>query len=133
MTENPETRSRTMRAVKSEDTAPELLVRKLAHRLGYRFRLHRKDLPGKPDLVFSSRRKVIFVHGCFWHGHCCHRGARVPKNNQEYWLQKIGRNRERDEIHLQELAALGWQALILWECELKEPDTLSSKLQAFLR
>src|SRR4249920_1604267 len=106
--ESPEVRRRTMQAVKSKDTAPELLVRSLAHRMGYRFRLHRKDLPGKPDLVFPGRRKAIFVHGCFWHGHDCARGARVPKNNRDYWVTKVGRNVARDERSREALTALGW-------------------------
>ena len=92
-------RSATMRAVKGKDTKPELLVRRLVHGMGYRYRLHRKDLPGKPDLTFAGRRRVIFVHGCFWHGHDCARGARVQKNNRDYWLGKIGRNRGRDAEH----------------------------------
>src|SRR3981081_89619 len=89
-------RSANMRAIRSKDMQPELTVRSLAHRMGYRFRLHRKDLPGNPDIVFPRLRKAIFVNGCFWHGHDCSRGARVPKGNREYWLRKIGRNRERD-------------------------------------
>lgn len=86
-----------MRAVKGRDTGPELAVRRMLHARGYRYRLHRKDLPGKPDMTFPSRRKVVFVHGCFWHGHSCPRGARMPKTNADYWRAKIGRNRERDE------------------------------------
>src|ERR1051325_5580018 len=96
MENTSELRSRTMRAVKSRNTTPELAVRSLAHRMGYRFRLHRDNLPGKPDLVFSGLRKVIFVHGCCWHGHTCARGARIPKENREYWLKKISSNRLRD-------------------------------------
>ena len=105
----PEDRARVMRAVKGKDTKPEMIVRRLAHALGYRFRLHRKDLPGKPDLVFPGRRKVIFVHGCFWHGHECARGSRQPKQNAEYWRNKIARNVERDADNLQALERLGWQ------------------------
>ena len=90
-----ELRSRTMRAVKGRDTKPEMAVRRLLHRMGYRYRLHRKELPGRPDIVFGSRRKVIFVHGCFWHGHSCKRGNRLPKTNAEYWQTKIARNVER--------------------------------------
>src|SRR6185437_3811014 len=92
-----ELRSRTMRAVKSRNTSPELAVRRVVHRMGYRFRLHRENLPGKPDLVFPKFQKVIFVHGCFWHGHSCTRGARVPKENHEYWQKKISGNRIRDK------------------------------------
>jgi DNA mismatch endonuclease (patch repair protein) len=121
-----------MRAVKSKDTTPELRVRRLLHGMGYRYRLHRKDLPGHPDLVFVGRRKVIFIHGCFWHGHDCHRGARVPKTNADYWTAKIGRNRDRDARALNALAEQGWRALVLWECELKDEADLRASLHAFL-
>src|ERR1700689_5110648 len=109
MTATDEIRSATMRAVKSKDTKPELEVRSLIHHLGYRFRLHRRDLPGTPDLVFPGRRKVIFVHGCFWHGHDCPRGSRVPKANQNYWMRKVARNRERDLASQRALTASGWR------------------------
>lgn len=125
-------RTRTMRAVKSSDTKPELLVRRLLHRLGYRYRLHRDNLPGKPDIVFTGRRKVVFVHGCFWHGHDCARGARQPKTNAEYWRNKIARNEARDREHMQNLQASGWDALILWECELRGETALAERLRAFL-
>jgi DNA mismatch endonuclease (patch repair protein) len=131
--ESPEVRRRTMQAVKSKDTAPELLVRSLAHRMGYRFRLHRKDLPGKPDLVFPGRRKAIFVHGCFWHGHDCARGARVPKENRAYWLKKISRNRERDHASMAGLTDLGWKIKVIWECELKDEKPLRHELRQFLK
>jgi DNA mismatch endonuclease (patch repair protein) len=127
----PAERSRVMASVKGKNTKPELAVRRLAHRLGYRFRLHRKDLPGAPDLVFSGRRKVIFVHGCFWHGHDCARGARKPKANADYWTKKIARNRARDEAARSALETLGWKALTLWECELKRDD-LPQRLRRFL-
>ncbi len=133
MTETPEQRSRTMRAVKSGDTAPEMAVRSLAHGLGYRFRLRRKDLPGKPDLVFPRLARVVFVHGCFWHGHDCARGAREPKANAEYWRAKIGRNRLRDEANLERLAELGWRALVIWECELKDSARVRRRLARFLK
>jgi DNA mismatch endonuclease (patch repair protein) len=122
-----------MQAVKSKDTTPELLVRSLAHRMGYRFRLHRKDLPGKPDLVFPGMRKAIFVHGCFWHGHDCVRGARVPKNNREYWTKKIGRNKERDKAARQALAQSGWKVAVFWECTLRKDSDVSALLRKFLR
>ncbi len=128
----PQERARVMAAVKGKDTKPEMIVRRLAHALGYRFRLHRKDLPGKPDLVFPGRRKVIFVHGCFWHGHDCARGSRQPKQNADYWRNKIGRNVERDAASLQALSALGWQVRVIWECELKDREALSEQLKAFL-
>src|SRR6185295_15123269 len=108
-----------MRAVKSTDTAPEMIVRRLAHAMGYRFRLHRNDLPGKPDLVFPGRHKVIFVHGCFWHGHDCQRGARMPVRNRDYWTRKIARNRARDKNTPLSLQTLGWKSLVIWECETK--------------
>ena len=125
-------RSRTMRAVKSKDTKPEMIIRRLVSALGFRYRLHRADLPGKPDLVFGPRRKVIFVHGCFWHGHDCKRGARVPKTNTEYWIAKIGRNRQRDENSTAALLAMGWRVRIIWECALKDRDALAAELEAFL-
>jgi DNA mismatch endonuclease (patch repair protein) len=131
--ESPEVRRRTMQAVKSKDTAPELTVRRMAHAMGYRFRLHRKDLPGKPDLVFPGRHRVIFVHGCFWHGHDCDRGARTPKVNREYWVEKIGRNQERDRAARSALTEAGWKSTVFWECELKDAMRLRDRLLRFLR
>lgn len=128
----PEERSRVMRAVKGKNTKPELIVRRLTHALGYRYRLHRKDLPGSPDLVFVSRKKVIFVHGCFWHGHDCKRGSRQPKTNAGYWRDKIARNVARDASNQQALDAQGWQALVLWECDLKDREALAERLRDFL-
>lgn len=124
-------RSDVMRAVKSTDTKPEMIVRRLVHGLGYRYRLHRRDLPGKPDLTFSRRRKVVFVHGCFWHGHGCKRGARMPATNVEYWRQKIDRNRSRDATALVSLAQAGWRVLIIWECEIRSIE-LEGRLRTFL-
>lgn len=120
-----------MRAVRSTDTRPERSVRRLLHARGYRFRLHRRDLPGAPDLVFPGRRAVIFVHGCFWHGHECARGARVPKTNADYWIAKIARTRVRDAHALEALAALGWRAHVVWECGVRDPD-LVAQLTRFL-
>lgn len=125
-------RSNTMRAVKSKDTAPEMAVRRLLHSQGYRYRLHRRDLPGKPDLVFPRRRKVIFVHGCFWHGHDCKRGNRQPKTNINYWRQKIARNCERDASHLRWLRETGWRVLVIWECQTKSQNDLLRKATRFL-
>ena len=125
-------RSRTMRAVKSRDTGPELYVRRLLHSMGYRYRLHRVDLPGKPDLTFGPRRKVIFVHGCFWHGHGCRRGARVPATNKSYWTNKIARNVSRDERQVMELSERGWTVLTVWECELGNEEQLVRRLCGFL-
>jgi DNA mismatch endonuclease, patch repair protein len=132
MNETPENRSRIMRAVKGRDTSLELSIRRLLHSLGYRYRLHRKDLPGKPDLVFASRRKVLFIHGCFWHGHGCKRGARVPKTNIEYWQRKITRTRVRDAENEDALKALGWRVLVIWECQTKDVSALQQRLFAFL-
>lgn len=132
MGETPEDRSRIMRAVKGYDTQPEMNVRRIVHGMGFRYRLHRKDLPGKPDLVFSSRKKIIFVHGCFWHGHDCARGARTPKSNRNYWEQKISRNRERDKKSQKALVKDGWDVLVVWECEMKAHDILETKLMNFL-
>jgi len=134
MTTPDEARSKIMRAVRSKDTQPELAVRHVLHALGYRYRLHRKDLPGSPDLVFVRRRKVIFVHGCFWHGHNCKRGARQPKSNADYWQAKIARNQTRDVSSVNALQKAGWKSMIVWECELSlaERDGLTSRLIDFL-
>jgi DNA mismatch endonuclease (patch repair protein) len=121
-----------MRAVRSRDTKPEMIVRRAATALGYRYRLHRLSLPGKPDLVFGPRRKVIFVHGCFWHGHDCKRGAREPQSNVDYWRTKISRNRERDRITAQTLAEEGWKVLVIWECETKSVSALQQIIINFL-
>ena len=120
------TRSRVMASVHSKNTKPEMRVRSTAHRLGYRFRLHWKDLPGKPDLVFPSRRVALFVHGCFWHGHDCKHGSRKPTTNQDYWNEKIKRNMERDTRVQDELTAIGWKPIVIWECQLD--DELSQRL-----
>lgn len=125
-------RSANMRAIRSKDMLPELTVRSLVHRLGYRFRLHRRDLPGKPDLVFSSRRKVIFVHGCFWHSHDC-KMAHVPKSNVEYWQRKLNRNKARDRKNIEVLTATGWDSLVIWECELIDTEGVEKKVERFLR
>lgn len=121
-----------MRAVKSRDTAPELHVRRLVHSMGYRYRLHRLDLPGKPDLAFGPRRKAIFVHGCFWHGHQCKRGARAPATNKSYWINKIARNVSRYERQVAELSNRGWTVLTVWECELRDEKELVRRLRRFL-
>ena len=127
---SPEKRSDVMRQVKAKGTSPELKVRKLLWGMGRRYRLHRKDLPGEPDIVLPGRRLAVFVHGCFWHGHDCARGARVPKQNRLYWTAKIERNRARDARVQAELAAGGWTPLVVWECELKQAATLQARLQA---
>lgn len=129
----PEKRSAVMRRVKGRDTTPELTVRRLLTALGVRYRLHRKDLPGKPDIVMAGRRLAIFVHGCFWHGHDCARGARVPKANRDYWLGKVGRNRQRDGVSRAALEAAGWRVETIWECEMKDEAALKSRLEALLQ
>ena len=132
---SPDRRSENMRRIRSSGTAPEMAVRKAAHAMGYRYRLHLKGLPGKPDLVFRSRRKVVFVHGCFWHQHAepgC-RVVREPKSNQGYWSAKLERNRERDVEHERQLIEGGWQVLTIWECEVEaDLDRVTRRLQAFL-
>lgn len=126
-------RSAIMRSVKSKDTVPEIQVRRFIHSLGYRFRLHRKDLPGTPDLAFPRLKCAVFVHGCFWHGHSCSRGARVPKTNTKYWRSKITRNIARDTQNRRDLRALGWNLLVVWECHLKSKlDSTQRRIALFL-
>lgn len=130
-TRSPEQRRRIMQAVKSKDTKPEWIVRHLLHRLGYRYRLHVRDLPGKPDIVFTRRKKAIFVHGCFWHNHGCRIGQ-PPKSRPEYWLPKLEANKARDAAKEAELKELGWSVLVLWQCEIKDLPSLESRLRQFL-
>lgn len=130
----PERRSKNMSAIRSKGMKPEMIVRKLVFSLGYRYRLHRKDLPGKPDLVFGPKKKAIFVHGCFWHQHhdpSCKDG-RMPKSRLEYWVPKLERNRTRDKASLEALAEQGWDCLVIWECETKELSQLESRILQFL-
>jgi DNA mismatch endonuclease (patch repair protein) len=127
-----EKRSAVMARVKGRDTGPELIVRRLLWRLGARYRLDRRDLPGRPDIVLPGRRLAIFVHGCFWHGHDCARGGRVPKANRPYWTAKIGRNRARDIETGAALAALGWRVEVVWECELKDAAGLERRMRDLL-
>lgn len=127
------TRSRVMRAVKSKDTRPEKSVRTLLHKLGYRFRLHRRDLPGSPDIVLPARRVIMFVHGCFWHGHDCPRGSRTPKTNAEYWKVKRSRNIDRDKRIRDELEDQGWRVLVIWECETKDEEHLAENINNFIQ
>lgn len=129
-----EHRSWNMSRVGQKDTKPEMLVRRLVYGMGYRYRLHGKDLPGKPDLVFRQKRKVIFVHGCFWHAHDderCKRG-RAPKSRLDYWEPKLARNSERDQKNQDALQRQGWQVMVIWECELKEFDLVAARLRSFL-
>ena len=128
----PEKRSAVMRQVKGRDTRPERQVRRLIWNLGGRYRLHRADLPGKPDIVLAGRRLAVFVHGCFWHGHDCARGARAPKANRDYWLAKIARNRARDQAARVALEAAGWRVETVWECDLKDADALAARVGGWL-
>src|ERR1700684_523503 len=125
-------RSENMRRIRSRDTRPEVLVRSLVHRMGYRFRLHRKDLPGCPDLVFPSARKVIFVHGCFWHQHHNCIDGRMPKSRTSYWHPKLARNKSRDKYNRGRLRRTGWQSLIIWDCETEDPEALGARIREFL-
>ncbi len=124
-------RSANMQAIRGKDTAPELLIRSTLHRLGFRFRLHRKDLPGTPDIVLPGRRSALFVNGCFWHGHECARGA-LPASNREFWERKITKNRERDQRAGAQLKKNGWRVLTVWQCETKDQAALKKKLSRFL-
>jgi len=128
----PEKRSAVMRRVRGRDTGPEMIVRRALTALGARYRLHRKDLPGNPDIVMPGRRLAVFVHGCFWHGHDCARGARVPKANRDYWVGKVARNKARDVKSRAELQAAGWRVETVWECELKDAEALRARLSALL-
>ena len=128
----PSQRSRVMSRIRGKDTAPEMLVRSLIHRMGFRYRLHRTDLPGTPDLVFPRHRKVIFVHGCFWHQHDCARAKR-PSTNERFWNSKLDANVERDKRNLDALEHAHWDVLVVWECETKELELLSERLDEFLK
>lgn len=130
-TRRPEQRRRIMQAVKSKNTGPELRVRRVLHALGYRFRLHRKDLPGRPDIVLPKHRKAIFVHGCFWHAHGCSKGQ-PPKSRLDYWLPKLEANVNRDRAKLAQIESLGWKTLVVWQCETVDIDALAARLQAFV-
>lgn len=132
MPEVDKQRKRIMQAVKCKDTKPEKTIRSILSNLGYRYRLQGKDLPGCPDLIFRRKKKAIFVNGCFWHGHQCPRGKRIPKNNKDYWVKKISGNVQRDAKNGQELAALGWKVLIVWECEIRNQDALKKQMIDFL-
>lgn len=128
----PMERSRRMGLVGSTGSKAEWVVRRLAHGLGYRYRLHRRDLPGTPDLVFPSRRKVVFVHGCFWHDHANCALARLPKSREVFWKEKFGANKLRDKRAARMLRARGWGSLVIWECELRDIDRVALRLIAFL-
>ncbi len=127
----PESRSALMSRIGGRDTAPEIIVRRLLHSLGYRFRLYRRDLPGKPDIVFPSRRKVIFVNGCFWHAHGCRIG-RPPKSRPEFWEPKLEHNRSRDRRNKAALRSKGWKVLTVWQCQTRVPGRLEARILSFL-
>lgn len=127
-----QTTRRRMQAVRRFDTAPEMVVRRLLHRMGYRFRLHRKDLPGSPDIVLPRYRKIVLVHGCFWHGHEGCKRAKLPTNNAGTWRAKIDGNQARDQRNLTALRNLGWDVLVIWECELKEIAQVTERLRDFI-
>jgi len=127
-----ERRGWLMSRVRSKNTGPELTVRRLVHGMGYRYRLHERRLSGTPDLVFWHRRKAVFVHGCFWHGHACCKYARLPKSRVEYWKEKLVGNKKRDVAARRKLHRLGWRTLVVWQCELKRPEHLVEKLREFL-
>ena len=131
----PKERSERMSRVRGKDTRPEMVVRKLVHGMGYRYRLHRRDLPGIPDLVFTKKKKVIFIHGCFWHRHgdpnC--KLARLPKSRLDFWIPKLERNRRRDAENQAKLESDGWKILVVWECEIGYKEHLKNKVQAFLK
>lgn len=127
----PESRSALMSRIGGRNTAPEIVVRKLLHSLGYRFRLHRRNLPGTPDIVFPSRRKAIFVHGCFWHAHGCPKGQ-LPKSGLEFWRPKLETTRARDLRNEERLRESGWEALSVWQCQIGNPELLKSRLRRFL-
>lgn len=121
-------RSEIMSKIGGKNTKPELIIRSILHSLGYRFRLHKKELPGVPDIVLSKYRTVIFVHGCFWHYHDACRDGKIPKSNQSYWISKLLYNREKDKRHTEDLERLGWKAITVWECETKNPFSLACRL-----
>lgn len=125
------TRSRIMAAVHTRDTGAEKAVRSLAHRLGYRCSLKRNDLPGRPDLVFVSRKKIVFVHGCFWHGHACRYG-RLPKSRRSFWRQKIVANKSRDRRQANALRKAGWSVMVVWQCQLKRKDVVAGRIESVL-
>jgi DNA mismatch endonuclease (patch repair protein) len=126
-------RSEIMKSICSSNTSPEKEVRSVLHMLGYRFRIHRKDLPGTPDIVLPKLQTVIMVHGCFWHQHTCRRGRHIPKSNTEYWISKIKKNTIRDKRNAKHLENLGWRRIVIWECQAKDSRVLCDRLQALLK
>jgi DNA mismatch endonuclease (patch repair protein) len=130
-TRTPEQRRRIMQSVGTKDTTPELKMRRILSGLGYRYRLHAKKLPGRPDIVFPGKKKVILVHGCFWHFHDCSKG-RMPKSRPDYWEPKLLANRDRDKTNISKLQALGWSVLVVWQCELKDESSITERALLFL-
>lgn len=130
-TRTPAQRRHIMQSVGQKDTGPELAIRRALHRLGYRFRLHEKKLPGRPDIVFPSRHKVVFIHGCFWHGHNCSKG-KLPKSRNEYWIPKIEANKDRDERTINALREAGWESLVVWQCQVTDLDSAVACIRHFL-
>lgn len=130
-TRTPEQRRRIMQSVKTRDTGPELTVRRMLFGLGYRYRLNAKNLPGRPDIVFRSRMKAIFVHGCFWHAHGCRKG-RAPKSRLDYWKPKLQTNKARDKAQVRALKKMGWSVFTVWQCETTDRDLLATRLVDFL-
>jgi DNA mismatch endonuclease (patch repair protein) len=126
-------RSERMRLIRSKDTKPEMLVRRIIFSMGHRYRLHSRSLPGHPDIVFSRQRKAVFVHGCFWHRHANCRKARLPKSKLDYWLLKLAKNRNRDKINEGRLRKLGWRILVVWECQTRHPAALRTRIDRFLK
>jgi len=128
-----EQRSYNMSCIRSKDTTPELIVRHLVHQMGFRYRLHSSNLPGKPDMVLKRHSKVIFVHGCFWHCHNCKNGQTIPQTNREYWLAKREYNIQRDKTNIQKLRDAGWDICVIWECQTRHTDYVTSCLNKFLQ
>jgi DNA mismatch endonuclease (patch repair protein) len=128
----PERRSANMARIRSTNTKPEMIVRRIVHKLGYRYRLHRRNLPGKPDLVFVSRKKIVLVHGCYWHGHGCTVGGTGAKSNRSYWGPKIVGNQDRDKRNLAALKRLGWRVLVIWECQTRDTGRVALRITRFL-
>lgn len=126
-------RSYCMSRIRKTDTTPEIAVRKIIYNCGYRYRLHRNNLPGCPDIVLSSRRKIIFVNGCWWHRHNCRLGRRTPKSRLEYWLPKLQANKKRHKQNLRRLRSQGWKVLTVWECQTKKPESLKIRILNFLK
>lgn len=129
----PEQRQRCMASISGKNTKPELIVRKLLFSMGYRYRLHYSNLPGKPDLVFPGKRKVIFIHGCFWHRHDCKKGKSLPSNNSEFWKKKLAENQSRDSRNIIDLKKQGWNTLVIWECQIGDLQSLADNLHSYLQ